>query len=158
MLLRIHNDPQKSVSRFSDGIRSALNASPLPLFQAAPGFFSVGRGGRATDGRTTAHQQEKRKHHVKKKYIKRDTEKQTCEEGEKLFIGLTGTGSACSKARQRANGRGAGQSHKRYELSVRPTAYLHCVCVPASGGDRAFTGLHLQLLFFLVKRLLRSVS
>lgn len=71
-----------------------MNASSLPLSQAAPASLSVGLEG-LTDGRTTAHPQQTKTPCEEQVYIK-GARKANCE-GEKLFIRLTGTESTFSR-------------------------------------------------------------
>lgn len=120
-----------------------LNASQLPLVQAAPGFLSVDGG--LTNGLTTAHQQEK--HYVKKKVHKKGYGKGTCEgegegEGENVFCRLTTApsgafcGSAESEWTELERSRTVSAAVRAHRLCDRS----HRGCLAAAGGNRGLAG------------------
>lgn len=128
-----------------------LNASPLPLFEAAPDFPSVGRrADRQTDDSPPA----EKNHHVKKKYIKRDTQSKfvrvrtySCHHHHRVRVL---NGSAESEWTERERSRTVSPTVRAH----RPSDRLHCVCLSTVGGDWRCTRWNFEwrFFFFLVKR------
>lgn len=103
-----------------------LNASPLPLFEAAPGFPSVGR---RADRRTDDSPPAEKNHHVKKKYIKRDTQSKfvrvrtySCHHHHRVRVF---NGSAESEWTERERSRTVSPTVRAH----RPSDRLHCLPV-----------------------------